>query len=171
MLFSATLGITLSLGGVVPTGAQALPSGASALNETHGDWRLSCMVTAEAPRCAISQTLVSEENRQRVLAIELQSAESVVDGVLILPFGLDLSRGAILAIDEAVPLAPLSISTCLPAGCIAPLTLDIEALSTMQSGSILDVEVVTADTGQEVLFSISLSGFTSAIDRMMELDG
>ena len=170
-LLSAILGIALFQGGAAPLKAQGLPGGASTLNEIHGDWSLACAVSEAAPRCAISQTLVSEQNRQRVLGIELQATGSAVSGALLLPFGLDLSRGARLSIDAADPLPPLSIATCLPAGCIAPVALPAGAVSAMRAGSVLDVEVVAADTGQAVVFSLSLSGFTAALNRIVALDG
>lgn len=41
---------------------------------------------------------------------------------LILPFGLLLEAGATLQDDDGQPLEPLRFSTCLPAGCVVPLS-------------------------------------------------
>src|SRR5690606_7073926 len=121
LLLSALFGIALFQGGAAS--AQGLPGGASALNETHGDWSLACATSEAATRCAISQTLLDGPNRQRVLALDLQPGENGMAGTLLLPFGLALSHGASLAIDEAAPMPPLPVATCLPQGCIAPLVL------------------------------------------------
>lgn len=152
-------------------GAQGLPGGASSLNETHGDWRVACMAPADVVRCAVSQTQVQGENRQRVLAIELTAAEggNAAGGTLVLPFGLNLDQGAVLSIDEGESLPPLRFSTCLPAGCVVPLAFNQDAVTAMRSGTALKVKVAANDSGQEVNFSISLSGFTSALARAAEL--
>ena len=152
-------------------GAQGLPGGASSLNETHGDWRIACTAPAGVVRCVVSQTQMQGENRQRVLAIELAAAEggNAAGGTLVLPFGLNLDQGAVLSIDEGEFLPPLRFSTCLPVGCVVPLAFNQDAVTAMRAGTALKVKVAANDSGQEVNFSISLSGFTSALTRAAEL--
>lgn len=50
---------------------------------------------------AIAQSQVSGENRQRVLAIELQASEggAAASGILVLPLGLRLDEGVRLDLD------------------------------------------------------------------------
>jgi len=114
---------------------------------------------------------VQGENRQRVLAIELAAAEggNAAGGTLVLPFGLNLDQGVVLSIDEGESLPPLRFSTCLPAGCVVPLAFNQDAVTAMRSGTALKVKVAANDSGQEANFSISLSGFTSALTRAAEL--
>ena len=170
---SLVFGVALLLGGAGASAAQGLPGGASSLNETHGDWRVACAAPDGAVRCAIAQTQVSGENRQRVLAIELTAIEGgkAASGTLVLPFGLKLDDGVSLAIDEAAPLRSLRFSTCLPAGCLVPLTFDQDAVAGMQAGTALRVKAAANDSAQEINFSISLSGFPSALARVAELGG
>ncbi|MFN8681315.1 invasion associated locus B family protein [Paracoccus sp. P2] len=170
---SLILAAALLLGGVGPSVAQGLPGGATSLNETHGDWRVTCTVPEGAVRCVISQTQLSNENRQRVLAVELSATENgqAASGTLVLPFGLNLDQGAVLSIDEGEFLPPLRFSTCLPAGCLVPLTFNADAVTAMRAGTALKVKAAANDSGQEVNFSISLSGFTSALTRAAELGG
>src|SRR5690606_27441238 len=94
------LGVALLWGGAA--GANGLPGGASSLNETHGDWRVACTAPEGAVRCAVSQTQVQSENRQRILAIELTATEGgdAASGTLVLPFGLKLDQGVVLSMDE-----------------------------------------------------------------------
>ncbi len=111
------------------------------------------------------------QNRQRVLTIELSATEggSAASGTLVLPFGLNLDQGVVLSIDEGEFLPPLRFSTCLPAGCLVPLTFNQDAVTVMRAGTALKVKVAASDSGQEVNFSISLTGFTSALARAGEL--
>jgi invasion protein IalB len=127
--------------------------------------------TGGATRCAITQTQVNGENRQRVLAVELTAAEggTVTLGLLVLPFGLRLDAGARLAIDEAPPLEPLRFSTCLSAGCVVPLSFEAATVTALRGGTAVSVAVTTNDSGQDLAFSISLSGFASALDRLIAL--
>lgn len=165
------LAAALFLGGGATANAQGLPGGASSLNETHGDWRVACTAPEGTVRCAISQTQVQGENRQRVLAIELTATEggNAAHGTLVLPFGLNLDQGAVLSIDEGEFLPPLRFSTCIPAGCLVPMTFSQDAVTAMRSGTALKIKAAANGSGQEVNFSISLSGFTSALTRAAEL--
>lgn len=169
----AALGLALLLGGASLSVAQGLPGGATSLNEAHGDWRVACSTAEGTPRCVMSQTQVSGENRQRVLAIELAVAEggNAATGMLVLPFGLDLDQGVVLSIDEGGFLPSLRFSTCLPAGCLVPLAFNTDAMTAMRAGTALNVKTAASGNGQEVNFSISLSGFTNSLSRLAELSG
>lgn len=151
--------------------AQGLPGGATSLNETHGDWTVTCTTPGGAARCAVSQTQVNEENRQRVLAMELTANEGgkAASGTLVLPFGLKLDQGVAFSIDEGELPPPLRFSTCLPVGCLVPLTFSQDAVAAMQAGTTLKVKAVAQDNGREINFSISLSGFAAALARAAEL--
>ena len=168
---ASILGFALLGGGTFAVLAQGLPGGASTLSETHGDWQVTCSTPEGAPRCIISQTHVSGENRRRVMSVELAAAEggAAANGVLVLPFGLKLDNGVTLAIDEEAPLPGLRFSTCLPAGCLVPLAFDAGTVTSLKDGTALGVRAVANETGQEIAFSISLNGFTSALSRAAQL--
>lgn len=166
---SLTLAAALLLGG--GAAAQGLPGGASSLNETHGDWTVACTVPEGAVRCAVSQVQVNGENRQRVLSVELAATEggNAASGALVLPFGLALEQGVVLSIDEGEALPPLRFSTCLPVGCLVPLAFDRDTVAAMRAGTALKAKAAANTNGQELSFSISLAGFTSALARAAEL--
>jgi len=170
---SLIFSVALFLGGVGTAAAQGLPGGATTLNETHGDWTVACTTPEGNVRCAISQIQINSQNRQRVLTVELTATEggNAASGTLVMPFGLALDQGVVLSIDEGEFLPPLRFSTCLPAGCLVPLTFNADAVTAMRAGTALKVKAAANDSGQEVNFSISLSGFTSALARAAELGG
>lgn len=108
----------------------------------------------------------TQQNGQRILAIELNALSgNVVSGTLVLPFGLGLDSGATLQIDDKPTMRSLRFRTCLPDGCLLPVTFDAASLATLRSGTALKVKVV-ADGGAAAQFSISLQGFATALDRV-----
>ncbi|MGK9286654.1 invasion associated locus B family protein [Sinorhizobium meliloti] len=156
-----------------PTMAQEatskLPGGASSLQETYEAWSLGCQGTPQTV-CAISQQQM-QQNGQRVLAIELKrEADGALTGNLVLPFGLRLDAGATLQIDTAAPQQPLRFSTCLPGGCLVPLTFNGEAVAALGGGTLLKVNVQSIDA-KDVPLTISLKGLAAALDRLEALGG
>ena len=148
--------------------ASSLPGGASSLQETHADWQVTCQMANGTKQCAISQQQ-QQQNGQRVLAIEIQSQEGgSVKGVTVLPFGLKLQAGASFQIDEAEALPAMPFSTCLPAGCLVPVEFDAAAVKAMRAGQSLKLKATSLDE-QELTFTISLKGFSSALDRQASL--
>ena len=168
---SLIFGAALFIGSVGTAAAQGLPGGASTLNETYGDWAVACTTPQGNVRCAVSQVQINSQNRQRVLSVELMATDggTAARGTLVLPFGLALEKGVVLSIDESEPLASLRFSTCLPAGCLVPLTFNADLVTAMRVGTVLKARATANDREQEINFSISLSGFTSTLTRAAEL--
>ena len=149
--------------------AGSLPGGASSLQESFEDWQVHCMAQAEARRCTMSQEQSSTQTHQRLLAIELSGGDGEkVDGILILPFGLSLQSGATVQLDDTEVVASLKFRTCLPAGCILPLSLDGGTVAALRKGTALTVNAV-ADGGAPATFKVSLKGFSGALDRVTSL--
>lgn len=152
--------------------ASSLPGGASSLSETHGDWAVQCRLIqvkdeASKPVCSLSQQ--QQDNKgSRVLAVELQPTADGASGALVLPFGLQLSKGVALQIDEAKAGAAQPFSTCLPAGCLVPLNFGDAQLKALNSGKTLNL-ITEALAGDEVKLSVSLTGFSAALNRVKEL--
>lgn len=145
-----------------------LPGGASSLQETYQDWRVACQVVDNATACAIFQQQAMQDG-QRVLSIELSNAaDNGLSGILVLPFGLRLDAGVVLRVDEGTANEPRRFRTCLPVGCVVPLTLDAATVSAMRAGHTLAL-LATGDDGQELSFPVSLSGIGAALDRLQAL--
>jgi invasion protein IalB len=148
--------------------ASPLPGGASSLQETYQDWRLGCQSVAPQPVCSISQEQ-AQQNGQRVLAIELRKqGDDALSGNLVLPFGLQLDAGAIIQIDDGQQDKPLRFSTCVPGGCLVPLSFDADRITALRNGTTLRVKVQSTDA-KEVALTISLKGFPAAFDRLQVL--
>ena len=148
--------------------ASTLPGGASSLNETYKDWRVSCGQQGGAKRCVLSQ-VQAQKNGQRVLAIELNApAGNSISGTLVLPFGLALESGVTLQIDEKMPMQSLRFLTCLPTGCLVALTFDALTLAALRTGTALKVKAAAVN-GTAAPFSIPLPGFATALDRVVTL--
>jgi invasion protein IalB len=150
--------------------APSLPGGSSSLQETFQDWQVACVIRDNARHCSLSQQQTKQGTNQRVLAVELTPASNnSLGGVLILPFGLLLTSGATMQIDDKPISKPLAVRTCLPTGCIVPLNFDKTSIDAYRAGSVLKIGSVASDTNQPVLFTVSLKGFNSALDRIREI--
>ncbi len=157
--------LTLLLPTATAALAAPLPNGASTLTETYQDWSVSCQSVKEQTNCVMSQMQSSPETRQRVLTVELRNVSGKADGVIVMPFGLDLSRGATAKVGETA-LSPLRFSTCLPQGCLAPVTWDNKMFKSAEN---LDLTATALSPSQPVAFKISLKGFSAAFDRITTL--
>ena len=171
----ASLAMMLVAALAMPAPAQeaGLPGGANTLNETHGAWTVTCAIGTrgdggQARRCALSQTQLHSQTRQRALAIELHPEEDGVNGALVLPFGLALAPGVTYQLDEGTVGAVQHFRTCLPVGCLVDVAFDAGTVASLKAGDALTIKA-TADGGPEMAFSISLTGFSSAYDRVVEL--
>lgn len=148
--------------------ASGLPGGASSLNETYEDWSVTCASQAGKKRCVLSQ-VQTQQNGQRVLTIELDApVDEAVSGMLVMPFGLALGPGVTFQVDEEEAMELLRFRTCLPGGCLVPVSFKGGVLETMRASTALKIKAV-ADSGMEAPFSISLKGFATALDRVGEL--
>jgi invasion protein IalB len=151
----------------------SLPGNASSLTEAHSDWTVTCAVVSspdgsKAKRCSLSQQQIAQQTRQRALAIELTAENGGAQGSLILPFGLALDQGVTYQLDDGPIGATQPFRTCLPVGCVVDVAFDAGTLASLKAGTVLNV-AAAADGGQEMIFSISLTGFSSAYDRVVEL--
>lgn len=164
-------GIAITTASMTAAGAQGLPGGASSLTETHGDWTVTCQNVSEGDgirsACTMSQQQRNQQN-QRAIAVELVPSEDGVRGALVLPFGVAVTETVTLAVDEESLGNPRSFSTCLPVGCVVPVTITTESVDRMKVGTTLAVTARPIE-GETFTLRVSLDGFTSALDRSTEL--
>jgi invasion protein IalB len=153
-----------------PVFAQALPGGASQVQETHGDWRVNCAQQNGQKQCALAQQQSDKDSRQLILGIEMKAVSANrADGTMVLPFGLAVDEPVVMRIDETGAPQTLHFRTCLPVGCLVPLAFDTAAIAGLRKGATLHVKATAAEGGREAAFKISLNGFGSALDRTVEL--
>lgn len=173
-----TFSVALSFVALATTGhaqeaaapASTLPGGANSLQETYQDWQVACVQQEAGKHCAMLQQQ-AQQNGQRVLSIELvaTAGQNILNGALVLPFGLALEAGVTLQVDETGAPQPLRFSTCLPAGCLVPLDFNDAMLGELRAGTALNVNATAMATNQPVVLSVSLAGFSAALERTQAL--
>ncbi|MBT9292927.1 invasion associated locus B family protein [Hyphomicrobiaceae bacterium 22] len=150
----------------------------STIEETYDGWRVICL-QEPAPasgragpgprRCSVVLQQFDGTTRQRILAIELRlSGGEKTEGTAILPFGLVIERGVDLQPEAAPPLSTAKFRTCLPGGCVVPLSLDAKAVATLRKAQTLNLTAEAA-SGGNVILKVALKGFGPAFDRAMAL--
>ncbi|WP_086658402.1 invasion associated locus B family protein [Acetobacter orientalis] len=149
------------------TGA-TLPGGASALNETYQDWRLVCQQGGTGSSCVISQQEFDGKTHQRIVSVELRPTAGQMSGVIVLPFGIALNKGAEIQADGKAVGNALSFNTCLPAGCLVPVSFDQIQLKIFQNAKKVEIKF-SAISGQQIVLPLSNKGLDKAILRIMAL--
>jgi invasion protein IalB len=152
------------------TPAARLPNGASSVNETYGDWTVNCRLVDGQKHCLLMQTQGNSQTKQRLFEIGLQAPrDGKVEGTVLMPFGLKLDSGALLKLDEKDFGAGLRFSTCVPQGCLLPLSWQAPSIDAMKKAKTLTVASLNLNNGEVVAFKISLEGFAPAVARIVEL--
>ncbi|KAB2763171.1 invasion associated locus B family protein [Brucella anthropi] len=153
----------------------SLPNGATSLREQYADWTVLCGINTDGDKktkvCSMQQEQVRQVKNgpsQRVLAVELQPKDKGLEGVLVLPLGLKLDKGATLKIDEGKASDASPFRTCVFAGCIVDIKADDKMAASLGKGKAIAVKTVS-DEGKDADFSISLNGFQNAMNRVNEL--
>lgn len=170
----------LLLSAVMPAASHAQETGPSALSETYGSWVVSCQsrgtdVEGETARqCQMSQNLTQQRSGQRILFVGI--TRNPEDGAatmsVVAPFGLDLSQGFALEVEETAVLeAPFE--TCLPAGCIVNSPITMDQISRLAAQDIGTARMVsngqTPDNPLRIQFQ--MDGFLGAWNRLIDLSG
>jgi invasion protein IalB len=166
-----SLPLTLAAYGAGAQEPAASLGGASSIQETYQDWQVGCSVHGNVKQCAMSQQQRQKANNQLVMAAQFVPGkdDGTASGAIIMPFGLLLSSGLTLQVDDKAASKPLPFRTCLPAGCLAPVSLDKATVSAARAGTTLKISAVASDTNQPVNLTISLKGFAQALDRLKTL--
>lgn len=168
MLMATFVAITPVYGEDAATEKSVAPS---QLSETYEDWSVACVEIEGKKHCLLSQRQFHKSG-QHVLTLELRPAEDAgLEGSLALPFGLCLDKGVTLGVDEATGGKPTRFSTCLPLGCIVPLTFTETTVALLREGTALKIGAFASDSEKDVAFSVSLNGFAAALDRVIALSG
>lgn len=151
--------------------APTFPGGASELSERHGDWTVNCVVRQEGDAarkiCAVTQTQTNAQN-QTVLSVELHMDGDMVKGAAVLPFGLAVTQPVNLTLDEVEQPDALAFSTCVPQGCIVPLTFTANQSEALRSAKVATFTAPVIQ-GQPVKLAVPLAGVSKALDRTNEL--
>lgn len=147
-----------------------LPNAATSINETYDDWTVDCRIVDRQKICLLTQAQGNSQTGQRIYAIELRPpADGKTEGTIFMPFGLNLDSGAILKLDDRDLGKGLRFSTCVPQGCLLPVSFPTVATDAIRKGAKLVVASLNVSSGEVVTFNVSLNGFGAALDRMIQL--
>lgn len=149
-----------------------LPAGATSVQESYDDWAVVCQRQGAAEKCAMTETQIDPQSKQRIVSLELSASAdgSGVSGVLYLPFGIDFRDGARLKVGDAPLGDTLAFRTCLPVACLVPISFDTATIAALRKADILGIDVVASQTGKPLTLGLSLKGFGPAVDRTIRLD-
>ena len=143
-----------------PAAEQAAPQSAAP------NWLVTCSNQMDAAKlsCSMSQSVVLAANGARLMTAVVEPTDGGQELTLVLPFGLDLQAGVQMVIDE-VDWQKLPISTYEAGACYSSIALDADALSRLSKGDALDVKLINRQ-GEEVVLSLTLTGFTGSLELM-----
>jgi invasion protein IalB len=167
MPFPASPNVTADSPAPAESPAATLPNGASSITETYGDWLVDCRLIDGQKQCLLSQVQSDRQTRMQLFAIILQPhRDEKVEGTMVMPFGLRLAAGAVVKLDDMTFREGLSFSTCMPQGCLLPLSFPANVVASMKEAKTLTVASVSFSSGDVVAFKVSLEGFAAAIARI-----
>ncbi|CAM5350173.1 hypothetical protein MAUB1S_06050 [Mycolicibacterium aubagnense] len=149
--------------------AAPLPGGAGSLVETYQDWVVACQGRDAQSFCVMRQVQSNNQTGQNVVTVEFSAVQGKLNGVLLLPFGLALADGASVKIEGDAKSQPLPFSTCLPQGCLAPVSFEADDVAKLKGGTVLNIAARSFSPSQPLDLKISLKGFSAALSRIAEL--
>lgn len=138
---------------------------------THGDWTLRCMKTPEGKDPCELYQLLKDQNGAAVAETSVLPMTGNVKAVItfVSPLETDLQAGLGLQIDTNKE-GRYPFMLCAPVGCISRIGLTDAELAPMKRGKVGSVTLLPfgAPKDQVVKLSLSLSGFTSGMDALVE---
>ncbi|WP_171180651.1 invasion associated locus B family protein [Ruegeria sp. HKCCD8929] len=130
------------------------------------NWTVNCAEAEGQRQCAMSQSLNLQNQPGLLLRMELQRGpEGGAAGVVVVPFGLDITKGISLSIDGG-PRWNLPMRTCQNFGCVIPITVGPAIVEEMKQSGTIQVSLYTLDGGKTLDVPVSLTGFTAAFDAL-----
>jgi len=135
--------------------------------EKFQDWAVQCQQpeSAGSEVCVMFQRQVLDDGRT-VLLMTVREAPQQPEPVVILqvPLGVLLQPGLLLSVDDGEPME-LAYALCNGNGCITSFPLAGRMKDALKKGLTAEVVVTRAD-GREVVISVSLKGFTAALEAL-----
>lgn len=126
-------------------------------------WLVNCSNQANqnALACAMSQTIFESQSRQRIVTANIFQTEPGRFAMrLLLPHGLDLTKGVTLAVDNGAT-GQHGINTADSNGSYALIPLNNELIEAMKAGNVANVGISNMN-GNSLRIEMSLDGFSSS---------
>jgi invasion protein IalB len=131
-------------------------------------WRISCQGDAASKNlsCTLGQLLREKQTGKRLLAVSIFRKDKSAPYTmrLNLPHGLLLTNGVKVWIDEKTQTT-YPIVTADQRGSYAVIPLDAGMIDGLKQGTLLNVGV-SSYTGGDIIFQLSLAGFTTGLAKI-----
>lgn len=159
----------LSLGEEVRTGPQV---GDTYIRDTYGDWELRCVKTEDdRDPCQLYQ-LLADETGNAVAEINLfglqDGGQAAAGATIITPLETLLTQQITLSVDGGAGKR-YPFTWCAQIGCVARVGFtqaEVDGFKRGAKGTLVIVPVAAPD--QQVVLTVSLSGFTAGFDAVNE---
>ncbi|MGU3575475.1 invasion associated locus B family protein [Brucellaceae bacterium C25G] len=137
-------------------------SDADAIIEKYGNWTFDCRRYAEKPRCSINQKLESQLGIEILHSNETHSNKALI----LLPFGLAVSEGIALIVDNKPSDQRIPFSTCAEEGCIISMVLEDKSMEQILAATQLKIISFDAVSLKRKEFFVPLDGIARAFLRL-----
>lgn len=169
--FAQDSGATIS-----DTDYEAVEDGALYFAQTHSDWRLRCQKNADAEDpCQMFQLIADQAGSPiaQIVFFDLPAGEgiAVAGAEVTVPLETSLSVDLIMQIDDH-PAKAYPYAYCDKIGCHARMGVTPVELNWLKQGSVAKVAMTPyRDPEGQIVLPVSLSGFTSAFNALIEGSG
>ncbi|MGC1427267.1 MAG: invasion associated locus B family protein [Albidovulum sp.] len=141
------------------------------VSESHGDWQLRCVRTADgSDPCQLYQLLKDKETGNPISEISLvalpDGGDAAAGATIITPLETLLTQQMNISVDGG-PTKRFPFTFCAEIGCVARVGFTKEDLAGFRKGKIAVISVVpVADPTRTVDVDISLVGFTAGFEAV-----
>ncbi len=148
------------------------PAGADTVSETYGEWTTNCARAEGKTSCLVTQSQGDRQSGRRQFVIELRTPqEGRAEGLILMPFGLNIETGVTFKLDESVLGKGAPYTTCTSEGCLVPISFPTLATDAMKTAKALVVNAQKANSTESVTITLPLGGFNAAFARAAALGG
>lgn len=121
--------------------------------QVFGDWVAKCGQGG----CVLSQSQVVEGGARLIqFTIGRIGTQGEQGAIAIIPLGIHIPAGALLAIDGKA--TPMTLKTCMQQGCQATMTLDAAQLGEIGKAQAIEVIVMDDANRENILIPLSIKG-------------
>lgn len=131
--------------------------------DTFGNWAIECHKAGEDKNaCVLAQTVVDKDKKQKLLKIIVGKDKEEPFITTQVPLAIDIPAGVSVTVDQGKAI-PLTVKTCLPAGCFATAKLNGKLLKSIKSGEKLNVSFNLMAGQKQITISGSTNGLAEGL--------
>ena len=143
------------------------------VEEQHGSWFVICQQPAgQELECTMTQPVLNNQGTPAATVNIFPVTDSnlfTAAAVILTPLGTNLENGISLAVDSNSPRR-YGFKFCLVDGCLARIGLLKSEVGSMKAGSVWRMVLYEGENvDNPLIFDMSLTGFTNAFDRLVQV--